>query len=208
MPRRLTPDQLARAQQRRERQPPTRKPHTVGKIVAGALGGLVMIIAIAATLSGGSQHSTSKHANAPTTTHSSHKPAGNTDAVAYVKRFAAPTTLVSGSVGAVELDLNTGAHGTPDLNQLASDAEDAHDQIDQVRDSFAQTTDSSDAQLEVFGAANDLKNAMGAIVAWTGNPNPATLAHATSQLKTAFAEWNDGVRTIWHAAHKHDAPTI
>ncbi len=124
------------------------------------------------------------------------------------KRFATPTTLVSASVRAVELDLNAGAHGTPDLDQLASDAQDAHDQIDPVRDSFAQTTDSSDAQLEVFGAANDLKNAMGAIVAWTGDPNPATLAHATSQLKTAFAEWNDGVRTIWHAAHRHDGPTI
>jgi hypothetical protein len=86
------------------------------------------------------------------------------------------------------------------LNTLAITAQDAHDRLDAVRSNFA--AGGSDAELLVFSGANDLKNAMGAIVTYTGDPNPATLASLTSQYKQAVSEWNAGVRSIWKAAKK------
>jgi hypothetical protein len=42
-------------------------------------------------------------------------------------------------------------------------------------------------------------------VAYTGNPNPATLAHFTTQLEAAKAKWNQGVDEIWTIAGEHGA---
>jgi hypothetical protein len=54
--------------------------------------------------------------------------------------------------------------------------------------------------------ANDLKNSMGALVAYTGDPNSATLAHFNSQYGSARTEWNEGVNAIW--AGEKNKPTI
>lgn len=95
--------------------------------------------------------------------------------------------------------------------ELAQLAQQAHDAIDNVRSDFALNASDSgalgDAETEVFVAANGLKNSMGALVAYTGDPTPATLAHFTSQYQPALAEWNDGVRIIWRMAH-HQRPPI
>jgi hypothetical protein len=58
----------------------------------------------------------------------------------------------------------------------------------------------------LYGAANDLKNSMGALVAYTGNPNPATLAQASTQYNTAVGEWNDAITTIY--AGKSQTPPL
>ena len=102
------------------------------------------------------------------------------------------------------------------INQSAVDsfaqlAQQAHDSIDGVRQSFA-TSDTSgtvgNAEVEVFTAANDLKNAMGAFVTYAGTPNAATLASLTSQYNNARGEWNQGVDAIWMAAGESGPPTI
>ena len=62
------------------------------------------------------------------------------------------------------------------------------------------------AALQVFTSANSLKNAMGALVAFAGNPGAATLAHFTSQYTPAKEEWDAGVSTIWRLAHEPNAP--
>ncbi len=98
-----------------------------------------------------------------------------------------------------------------DLYQIAQGAQEAHDALDAVRQSFADSGgDGSlgDAELDVFSAANDLKNSMGALVAYAGDSNPATLAHFTSQFGEARAQWNHGVRVIWHLAHARRAPSV
>jgi len=98
------------------------------------------------------------------------------------------------------------------VNQLAQQAQQAHDNLDAIRTDFASGSSDSgtlgDAELSAFSGANDLKNAMGALVAYTGNPNPATLAHFTSQYQGAVAEWNSGIRTIWRVAHRRQPPTV
>ena len=43
-------------------------------------------------------------------------------------------------------------------------------------------------------AADDMKNAMGALVAYTGDPNPATLAQFTTKYGRARDEWNTGIK--------------
>jgi competence protein ComGC len=91
----------------------------------------------------------------------------------------------------------------PNLYRIAQDAQEAHDNLNALRENFATMPASGtlgDDETEVFGAANDLKNAMGALVSYTGNPNPATLAHFKSQYQTAVAEWDTGIGGIWKLA--------
>jgi hypothetical protein len=52
--------------------------------------------------------------------------------------------------------------------------------VPQVRNNFASGSydgEVEQAAVEIFSSADGLKNAMGAMVAYTGNPNPATLPH-------------------------------
>ena len=67
---------------------------------------------------------------------------------------------------------------------------------------------SATLEVELFTAANDLKNAMGAVASYTGNPNPATLAHFTTQYQNAVGEWDDSVKTIWGIAAESNPPTV
>jgi hypothetical protein len=114
---------------------------------------------------------------------------------------------VSANVLAVQLDV---AQKSP-VDQLAQDAQTAHDNLDKIRNDFAEGDDSGsvgDAETEAWDAANGLKNAMGSLVAWTGDPNPARLAHFSSQYQSARAKWNASIIDIWRAAGRKGAPTI
>jgi len=130
------------------------------------------------------------------------------DALAYVNRFTAQMGAVEANIAVVENDVSTKAP----INQIALAAQRAHDNLDATRNDFANTTTTSgslgNAETDVFTAANDLKDSMGALVAYTGAPNPATLAHFTAQFQSAATEWNDGVGTIWRVAQRRGAPTL
>ena len=130
------------------------------------------------------------------------------NAVSYVHHLGTEAHQVQANLQVVQIDI--GSKGS--IDQLAQDAQTAHDNLDQMRQDFALDAGDSgnlgDAETEVFAAANDLKNAMGALVAYTGNPNPATLAQFTSKYRHARGEWNQGVRAIWRIAHHKGTPTI
>jgi hypothetical protein len=132
----------------------------------------------------------------------------------YIKSMSRDVNTVQASVESVQAGmviLSKGGVTADALNQFAQLAQQAHDSIDAVRQDFA-TTDTSgnlgNSEVELFAAANDLKNAMGAVVAYTGNPNPATLAHVTSQYQNAVGEWDDGVTTVWSIAGESKPPTL
>lgn len=91
------------------------------------------------------------------------------------------------------------------VNQLAQTAQFAHDTISNLRSAIA--IDGGTGAADLYGAADDLKNSMGALVAYTGNPNPATLAHFTSQYNTAVTNWNVAVRAHY-AGTSQTPPTI
>jgi len=93
-------------------------------------------------------------------------------------------------------------------DELAKVAQEAHNEIGDFREELIKTSGNeklTDATVELSEGANELKNAMGAIVAYTGNPNPATLAHVSTQLEAAKDKWNTGVDEIWTIAGEHGA---
>jgi hypothetical protein len=86
---------------------------------------------------------------------------------------------------------------------LATTAQDAHDSLSKVRDQMA--LDNVPVDIEV--ATNDLKNSMGALVAYAGDPNAATLAHFNSQFTTGTDEWNAAVAALYRG-HSGTPPTF
>jgi hypothetical protein len=134
----------------------------------------------------------------------------------YIKSMSKDINTVQASVQSVQggiliLKKSGGNITQSEVNQFAQLAQQAHDFIDGVRQDFATSNTSGNlgnAEVELFTAANDLKNAMGAVVAWTGNPNPATLAHFTSEYQNAVGEWNDGIQTVWSIAGESNPPTV
>ena len=136
------------------------------------------------------------------------------DARSYIEGHAHDINTVQVSVQAVQAGVGI-AEKDPTfevVSQLAQIAQDSHDRLDEVRKDFARDAtfdgDLGNAESEIFDAANALKNSMGAVVAYTGNPNPATLAHFSSQYQPAVAEWNHGIRALYRIARKHHAPTV
>jgi hypothetical protein len=135
------------------------------------------------------------------------------DAQSYIRSMGQDPSRVQRSVQAVQAAIGHAIRSPTEGNatRLAGAAQQAHDEINSIRASFATSNTSGSlghAEVEVFTAANALKNAMGAVVAYTGNPNPATLAHMTSQYRTAVGEWNQGISTIWRIAQERGAPTV
>jgi hypothetical protein len=136
------------------------------------------------------------------------------DARSYISHHARDINTVQVMVQSVQVAVALAQKGaTQDaVNELAQIAQQSHDTIDNVRNNFALDQSGNgalgDAELEVFDAANKLKNSMGALVAYTGDPNAATLAHFTSQYQPAVSEWNDGIRTIWRHAHRRKPPIL
>ncbi len=164
----------------------TQKPRTRRQRTMGCLVILVIIIAIIAIIAivvaGGKKTPVAQQARD------------------YVAKYGPNCYSVASNVQGVQTDL---AAKAPSLDQIAQDAQQAHDNINDIRDNFASASDGGalgNDETEVFGAANDLKNAMGAVVAYTGNPNAATLAQFTSSYQTARSEWNNAILSIWKLA--------
>ena len=159
---------------------------------------VVIAVAVIAVVSGGKSQSPKQAARS------------------YIKTMHMDWNTVQVSVQSVQVGIeivakDKGGTSESSMDQFAQLAQEAHDSINNVRNDFA-TTDVSgtlgNAEVEVFGAANDLKNAMGAMVTYLGNPNPATLAKFTSQYQNSVGEWDQGIATIWRVAGERGAPTL
>lgn len=107
---------------------------------------------------------------------------------------------------------DTATSATPDnIQTLALLAQQAHDNLNAGISGYALSGSSGpvgDAILNAYGAVNDLKNAMGGIVAYTGDPNPATAAKMTTQYRSAVQEWDTAIDTIWSAAGQDNPPDL
>jgi hypothetical protein len=190
---------------------------------------LLLIAIISAATSGGNKSTkspshpavaagdtTTQEAQAPTTTTAPPKPSipkSVKDARSYIAKYGADANRVQANIQVVQITVVTLQKSpTQDaLNQVAIQAQTAHDNLDAIRADFAGGFGSDElgsAELEVFSAADDLKNSMGALVAYTGDPNPATLAHFNAQYHQGISEWNNGVRTIWRLAKRAKPPVL
>lgn len=133
----------------------------------------------------------------------------------YIKEKTFQIDKVRASVEDVEVVLggvikNNGG-STTEIDELASDAEKAHDGINEVRNELYKlggNEELSNATLALQEGANELKNAMGALVAYTGNPNPASLAHLNSQYEKGKEKWNEGAEKVWSIAKESGAPKL
>jgi hypothetical protein len=111
----------------------------------------------------------------------------------------------------VGLATKAGNESSTVIDELAKVAQESHNEIEGFRQELFKSGGNeklSDATLELQEGANELKNAMGALVAYTGNPNPATLAHFTTQLEAAKSKWNEGAEAIWGIAKESGAMTL
>jgi len=93
------------------------------------------------------------------------------------------------------------------VDQIATSAQQAHDALKGLENQIENDGNFSDASGAVSAACDDVANSMGALVAYTGNPNPATLAHFSSQYDTGVSEWNNAVDALY-AGTTQTPPTI
>jgi hypothetical protein len=183
------------------------QPQTANDTRTGCIG-LIVIVVIAiiiavATTGGGSKSSSASSSGA----------GAQAEARAYIQEKAHTINFgrvdyehVKALVGLLTR-AGTEGEGTEVIDEVAKAAQQAHDEIDGFRHELFKSGDGklSEATLELSDGADELKNAMGALVAYTGNPNPATLAHFSTQLDAAKAKWNEGVDEIWTIAGEHGA---
>jgi hypothetical protein len=199
---------------------------------------VVLVIAVIAIASGGSTHpahpvsrkaaaaaaratavtkAAAARAQAQAATAKTAKKKGATMRAArsYIASFGPDAQQVSAYVSDVQvaLGLLIKSPTQANLDQVAQLAQEAHDGLDNLRLNLAPGWDGDSdtlgsAELNVSSGSNDLKNAMGALVAYTGDPNAATLAHFTTQYQNAAGEWNSGVSVIWRLAHRSAPPTV
>jgi len=172
------------------------------------VAGLVVLAIIGAVASGNKSSSSSSSSTGTTAGSHSEKEAHEwiTEHGLAARRVAVNIDGVEVTVGELQKE-----ETEEKIDELAKTAQEAHNNIDEVRNSFATTNFSGEvekAAVQVFTSANSLKNAMGALVAYTGTPSPATLAHFTTQYEPAKAEWDEGISTIWQLAHESKAPSL
>lgn len=117
--------------------------------------------------------------------------------------------IVTAGISNVQTEVGLLASGSSsgDINQLASSAEELHGSFDNVHTDLL-SDNSSSGVIEVWTASGELRDSMADLAAYTGNPNPATLARFTTNYDHAAANWNQGVDDLWASAHEKMPPTI
>jgi hypothetical protein len=165
-----------------------------------AVVGLIIIVIIIGAASGGSKSSSSGGSSA------------QKEASEYIAQKSHVINYGRVDYEHVELLVGLAAKSGSEIgtvtDELAKVAQEAHNQIDGFRNELVNTGGNEKFNLAtatLSEGANELKNAMGAIVAYTGNPNPATLAQVSTQLEAAKSKWNEGVDEIWTMAGEHGA---
>jgi hypothetical protein len=97
------------------------------------------------------------------------------------------------------------------LSALAHSAQRGHDLIANAHDEWvtaeggAEETLSS-AEIEADDGANEMRDALGGLVAYAGRPAAGTLARYEAQLRSGREKWDEGVRQIWHLGSRPDPP--
>jgi hypothetical protein len=178
---------------------PSRK---VRRFFSISLGFFVLVMILVA-VSGGQK---TPKANSSSAVQKKPDSPSDTEALAWIKEHRVEAeevqSIVQSVQAAVGKAMKEGSAGN--LDEVATVAQEAHNKVNELREGFNAADDSNEvdasASVEVMEGANELKNSMGALVEYTGNPNPATLAHFTTQYNSGKEKWNEGVSTLWERA--------
>jgi hypothetical protein len=134
----------------------------------------------------------------------------HSNAQAYVKATQRDVAVVQSDEVKVGLDILKN-----DATSLASDAQTAHDDYNNAKSDIilagsnvADNSQLGDAENQVDDGINELKNAMGSVVAFSENPNDGTLGVANAKLTQGINDWDQGVITIWALARVSDPPLL
>ena len=132
-------------------------------------------------------------------------------AQAYIEHLSQAAGAVQASVRSVDPELGVLTPQGPlgNVNQFVLLAQQASASINSLRWDFAAGDRSGDlgqAEAEVSTGANDLANAMSALVTYTESPSSATLVQFLSQYQNARGEWDNGIRTIWRIGGAANPP--
>jgi hypothetical protein len=133
------------------------------------------------------------------------------NAKAYVRAIGPDAAQVQTYEIKVGLDI---LHNDP--TGLAQDAQSAHDTfVDVKTDIIGAGNNVSDndrlgnAELQMDDAINELKNGMGAVVAFAENPNGGTLGAANSKLDQGITDWDQAATVLWTmAGEASEVPTL
>jgi hypothetical protein len=181
-------------------QPPSAKAQT-RKARGGCLAvlGLIVLIVVIVVIAegGGSKSSPQSEARSYIK-----------DKTFQINKVRATVETIEGSVGLI---IKHHGGSESEVNELARNAQSAHNSIDEVRSELFKVggnEELSHATLSLQEGANELKNAMGALVAYAGSPNPATLAHLSTQLEKGKEEWNMGAEKVWQIAAESNPPKL
>lgn len=174
---------------------------TVAVVIAVRIGTsvLVAMATIAIAGCGGSSNSASGSGNTAS------------DAKTYVHTISTDAAQVQADEIKVGLDI---VHN--DVTGLAQDAQTAHDDFVNVKTDIvgagANVGDNSrlgNAEYQMDDAINELKNGMGAVVAFAENPNAGTLGAANSKLSRGITEWDQAATVLWTmAGRESEIPTL
>jgi hypothetical protein len=134
-------------------------------------------------------------------------------AAAYVTKARRDMQMVQANVQVTEIELGETIKdfSQANLDQVAEAALHAHGTLDNIKTDLAidGATGSSkldNAELQLFTASEELRDAMSDLVTYAGNPNAATLAPLNSKFEQGVSDWNSAVRYIWHIANEAGGP--
>ena len=119
--------------------------------------------------------------------------------------------------GATDADSALAALSSPptheQLSALALAAQRGHDLIARAHGEWVTAEGGAEetlslAEIEADVGANEMRDALGGLVAYTRHPDAATLARYRAQLKGGGEKWNEAIGQIWHLGGSSNPPML
>ncbi len=136
-------------------------------------------------------------------------------AVSFFKEHGQQAARVGGSVRRVEAEVRALSRPPTkqQLTRVAAAAEDASERISELRNGWSapeniEGEELSTLEAQLFESSGELKNAMAALVTYSGDPRAAQLVPYTTYIKSASEKWNEGVTQLWYVVKAGMPPTI
>jgi hypothetical protein len=135
-------------------------------------------------------------------------------ATAFLNEHVAAAARAAAATKAVEAEVSrlSSSPTRPQLERLARAAGKGHRNVVQAGEwNVAEGGEEEDlphAEAEVTEGANELANAMSALLAYARAPRAAALARYESELARGREQWNEGISQLWYLAHTAHPPTL
>ena len=137
------------------------------------------------------------------------------DAVSNAKTYVRTISTDAAQVQADEIKVGLDIIKN-DPTGLAQDAQTAHDDFVNVKidiigagSNVGDNSRLGNAEYQMDNAINELKNGMGAVVAFAENPNAGTLGAANSKLDQGITDWDQATTVLWTMAGRaSEIPTL